>query len=151
MGRASAQAGDIDVEFVAPNPAAFGAAGGAEADRQGHHRARAGGEFDRPEGRPRWTAAAAGLAVAVLIGGAISATPTDSARGGSSTSAPDTAATTGLRPPPTVAATTAGGVAGVDPTATQGLRLDPVPDGFLADAAQTGIGATDVETIDATR
>lgn len=151
MGRASAQAGDIDVEFVAPNPAAFATGGGADADRAGGHRARAGGEFERPEGRPRWTAAAAGLAVAVLIGGAISATPTDGSNGASSKSPPDTAVTTGLGPAPSVAATTAGGVAGLDPTATHGLRLDPVPDGFLADAAQTGIGATDLGATDAAR
>lgn len=160
MGRVFQQGDDLDIEFVAPNPTAFGTA--YQSDEVSSTRAGSAklpGEFgshgqpgaivsleagDQDRRGRRWRSSAAGVAMtAVLVGGAITAAPWEVERGAPpvtsaapATSVPtrDPAAPAGLGSDPP------GRFGGSDPSIMHGLRLDPVAPGFSAVAARTTIG-----------
>ena len=144
VGRRSQRSGggpaSYDVELVVPNPGAFSEAGGYETLRTGVA-VLADVAFEEPPRRRLGTAIAGAGVMALLFGGVIAAAPWDPAGGQAvpATTLATPQATTQAAPI-ALGADDLDRLGGLDDTVTHGLQLDPVPDGFLAQAARTDVG-----------
>jgi hypothetical protein len=138
--------GGTDVEFVAPNPGAFGATSDTDAAGSSLDDVRWNIDAPRTERGSRRVTVVAGLVLsAFLSGGVIAAAPWQGSD--DATAVPPTTITA-----PAVIVTaperigtafaTEVVVGGVDLDSMQGLRLDPVPADFLVLAAQSDIDVT---------
>jgi hypothetical protein len=153
VGRAFRQTDGNDIELVAPNPTAFG----GPADDAGWSRAADLGRHTTPPvddaPRQRWATAVAAVAViAFIAGGVIAASPWDATPSAApATTVVSTAPSTTLVERVHVGGTSTAAVSfgDVDPNNTHGLRLDPIPEGFLALGTQSVIGTEPASADDA--